>query len=287
MRRMTGKGALPTIDRRRLGALLRDWRDERRIKSKDAAAYIRVDATTLGRIERGLHGVGREKISALLELFEIDDPSALSELVRAATEDPTRQWWYPYRNLIAQAYLDLIALENRAISIQVATNGVPGLLQSMSHAQAMQEAIPVPWFNSRAAELATVRMGRQQVITRTQQSTRLEAVFSEAALVGGHATMGEQIEHLIAMSKRPNVSIQILPFSAPLAARSVQATQILEFSHPWKPVLHLDSPFGGLLDDSSESVNLAKDLFAFVRDNALPVDETREFMKDQLRKIEG
>jgi len=278
---------MPTIDRRRVGALLREWREERKIKSKDAAAHLRIDATMLGRIERGESVLTRDKISSLMGLYGVQDPAALEELVRAATEDPSQQWWHPYRHQVPQAYLDFIALEDQAISIQVSSGlTIPGLLQSPEYAHEMHTNVHFSEVAERIDTLVSIRMTRQQVITRALRSARLEAVFFEAALMGPEPFMSDQIRHLVGMSKRPNVDIRVVTFDAHLSARLAQPAQVLDFCHPWSPVVHLDSPFGGSLDEDPNAVSRAKEMFWLAQNNALPADETREFLEAQLRKIE-
>jgi transcriptional regulator with XRE-family HTH domain len=270
-----------------VGALLRKWREERKIKSKDAAAHIRVDATTLGRIERGEHGVNREKISTLMGLFEIEDAAALNELVRSATEDPSQQWWHPYRHQITPEYLDFIALEAQAISIRASSSlAIPGLLQCPAYAQEMQETATFAGLDELADTYQSVRLSRQQVITRSTRSARVEAVFSEAALLVGQASMKEQINHLIALGRRPNVDIRVVKLSAPLTTHSIATFEVLGFCHPWKPVVHLDSSFGGMLEDDAASVTRMEETFAFMQQYALPADKTREFLEARLEEID-
>lgn len=287
MRPMTAGRTSPSIDRRRVGALLRKWREQQDIKAKHAAAHIKVDATTLGRIERGAHGVGRDKISQLMDLYGVRDEAALNELVRAATEDPTKQWWYPYRDLITPQYLDFVTLESQAASVQTASVlGLPGLLQCPAYAQEMQETAKFAGLYEQSDTFQRVRMARQQVITRSARSAQVQAMFSEGALLVGSSVMQEQIAHMIALSRRANVDIRIIPFSAPLTMHSFVTYEILNFSHPWATTLHLDSMFGGMLTDEANQVDCMAEAFSFTWDNALSVEETREMLTKRLRETE-
>ena len=59
-----------------------------------------------------------------------------------------------------------------------------------------------------------LRMQRQSVITRDQNPAELWWVVEEQALrrpVGDLATMAGQLDHLLAMTERPNVNIQVIP----------------------------------------------------------------------------
>lgn len=284
---MTAGRTSPSIDRRRVGALLRTWREERKIKAKDAAAHIGIDATTLGRIERGAHGLTREKIVAFMELYDVEDEAALNELIRAATEDPSKQWWYPYRTEISRDYLDFITLESQATDALVASGlAVPGILQCAAYAQEMQENALYGNLSERAEIFQTVRIARQRIITRTSRETHVQAVFAEGALQIKAASMPEQVAHLIALSRRPNVEIRVVPQDAPLTTHSYPSYSILDFSLPWVPVLHLDSPFGGMLSDEPSQVNLMRESFDFVCSNALSASETQQLLIEQLRKTE-
>lgn len=74
-----------------------------------------------------------------------------------------------------------------------------------------------------------IRLSRQSVL---DQENELVYVLSESALqrtVGGSTTMSEQLDHLVELSNRPNVTIQVLPFSAQTYTVASYSFVILRF----------------------------------------------------------
>ncbi|WP_338740590.1 helix-turn-helix transcriptional regulator [Actinomadura luteofluorescens] len=109
--------------------------------------------------------------------------------------------------------------EAQAIGIRcVAAQLVPGLLQVEGYARGiMDKNEPAETLDARVA----VRMERQGIFLReTPPETMF--VLDESALrrpVGGSKVMVEQIDHLVKMTRRPNVQVLIMPFEriTPLA----------------------------------------------------------------------
>ena len=61
------------------------------------------------------------------------------------------------------------------------------------------------------------RMTRQEVLHRKPTPLRMHAILSEASLrteVGGPDVLREQLDHLVTLSRLPNVTIQVLRFEA-------------------------------------------------------------------------
>jgi hypothetical protein len=87
----------------------------------------------------------------------------------------------------------------------------------------------------------------------------LWAVVDEAALrrpIGGRDVMRAQLEHLIAMTKRPRVALQIIPFGAGGHAAQGGAFTILRFPDPWMAdVVYTEQLTGAVYLDKREDVD--------------------------------
>jgi hypothetical protein len=91
---------------------------------------------------------------------------------------------------------------------------IPGLLQTPDYAAAVARLADGA-SEADVHQLVTLRMRRQQVLHR-DSPPHLWVVIDEAALrrpIGGRAVMLAQVDHLIRMSRRPHVTIQVMPFS--------------------------------------------------------------------------
>ena len=90
---------------------------------------------------------------------------------------------------------------------------VPGLLQIEEYTRALLDAYGTP--ADRVDKLVESRKERQELYEQTDPPESFY-ILDEAVLrrtVGGPKVMGRQIEHLVEMSRRPDVSIQVLPFT--------------------------------------------------------------------------
>ena len=105
-----------------------------------------------------------------------------------------------------------------------------------------------------------LRISRQEALSRRDRPPRLWAVLDEAALrrpLGGREVMRGQIEHLIRLCGKPNVQIQIIPFSAGGHAASGGAFTMLRFADVDLPdIVYLEQLTSALYVDKREDVDL-------------------------------
>lgn len=93
---------------------------------------------------------------------------------------------------------------------------VPCLLQTEAYARAVAVSCHPSASEDQIERRVELRMKRQRILYDARPAS-LWAVIDEAALrrqVGGPATMRAQLEHLIDLSARQNITIQVLPFRA-------------------------------------------------------------------------
>jgi Domain of unknown function (DUF5753) len=90
---------------------------------------------------------------------------------------------------------------------------IPGLFQIAGYARALFLATGVD--EQKADELVAVRLERQSILD-CAEPPHVITVLDEAVLhrlVGSPALMYEQLTHLVGLSERPNVSIEVVPSS--------------------------------------------------------------------------
>ncbi|QES51285.1 transcriptional regulator [Streptomyces venezuelae] len=216
----------PAVRRRKLGEELRALRDRSGLTSGEAARIVGWHQSKISRIETGRSGVKPEDVRLLLDAYGGVGAQhrALLEALSASAAGPAggrengrvREWWHDYRGLLPQEYRDFISLEAGARSARtVELSVVPGLLQTAAYAKAVTRAalggLPEPKVDA----LVDVRLARQSVL-RADPPLELSAVLDEAVLrrqIGGPGVMTEQLRHLVAVSRLPQVRLQVLPFS--------------------------------------------------------------------------
>ncbi|MEV7872722.1 helix-turn-helix transcriptional regulator [Streptomyces sp. NPDC088124] len=283
---MTQKRATPTIKRRRVGAQLRRWRGE--MRSGDAARLMDWDTTRLSRIERGLYRISGEDVRELCKKLGVEDQAAVDEVAKVAEEPAGSGWWAPYASLMSPAYLDFIELETEAQTIRIQhPKVIPGLVQShgyvreiLSHARTTTEA---------TEPMVTVRLARQEVLTRTSKPVQFHGLIPESAFharfESGPGLMKDQMRKLLDASQMPNIKLQIVPLTAHPSYGSNGSMTIFTFQHPWTPVASVDNPMGGSHTYDLEQVGYLETEFDHIASIALPVDESRDLMNEYLEGL--
>ncbi|MGH3329267.1 MAG: helix-turn-helix domain-containing protein [Streptomycetales bacterium] len=208
----------PTVRRRRLGAELRRLREAAGLTMDEAGKGLERAESTISRIENARNAIRPLDVRLLLDLYGVTDKRARAALEALARDSRKKGWWHTYADLLSPAYSDLISLEDDAegvLTFELAL--VPGLLQTEDYARAVLTGGRMTAAAEEVETLVTVRMTRQAVLARPESPLRLWAIVSEAALrqqIGGPDVMRAQLRHLVEAADRPNVTLQVLPFSA-------------------------------------------------------------------------
>ncbi len=216
----------------RLGAELRRLREACALRLEDAAAELGVAASTLSRIETGHAPARTSYVRILLDLYHVSDPADQRRLTDLAREGHRKGWWAAYDHLLPPGMGAYLGLETAsALSRTYALQVIPALLQIPSYAIAAGRAARPDLTTGEIDLLAEVTRLRQDILSNGHH---LYAVIDESALlrtVGSAKIMTRQIEHLRDLATRPEVTIQVLPLSAPVPALTPQFT-LLNFSDP-------------------------------------------------------
>lgn len=205
----------PTVLRILLGAQLRRLRESRRISLEDAGNAIRASHSKVSRLETGRVGFKDRDIVDLLTLYGVTEQKEREALRTLAARANSPGWWHDYSDVLPNWFEAYVGLEEAASQIRsYEVQFVPGLLQTEDYARGvMLLAYSHPREIDRRIRL---RIARQATLDR-DDPPNLWVVLDEAVLrrpIGGADAMREQVRHLIDMSQRPNVTIQVMPFSA-------------------------------------------------------------------------
>jgi transcriptional regulator with XRE-family HTH domain len=205
----------PSVRARQLASELRRLREEATLTGEEAAGQLKWSPSKVSRIETGRTAVTISDLRRMLDLYRVSGARGdrLIELGRTAQQ---RGWWDAYADTLSSGYSALIALESDAESERhYAAIMIPGLLQTERYAEVVTRSTMIMTPPGEITRIATARMTRQKVLTRSKP-LELVAVLDEAALrrqVGGAGIMRDQLLHLVELARRPNVTIQVLPFS--------------------------------------------------------------------------
>jgi transcriptional regulator with XRE-family HTH domain len=207
-----GRRSAPSSLRWLIGAELAHYRKQAGMTLAEASAQVGFSTPKLGHLETGRQQQAPEDIARLLKAYgalqhEID------RLTTLAGQADEAAWWAPWTHVVPDWFRTFVGLEGLAEREFVFEPIlIPGLLQTADYARALTAATPRvrPDHGER---FVSFRMARARRVTDRERPLHLHAVMTEGALrldVGTPEERGEQLEHLVAMSELPNVTIQVV-----------------------------------------------------------------------------
>ncbi|WP_341720233.1 helix-turn-helix transcriptional regulator [Micromonospora sp. FIMYZ51] len=205
--------ASPTVRRRRIARELRQLRERAGMTLDVAARQLDMSKSNLSRIENAQIGIKPRDVRAALALYQVtgNDAEALIEIARGAQQ---RGWWQHYSDVLPEWFEFYVGLEAEAATLRTyEAEAVPGLLQTEAYAR---EVYRLTAGEDGLDRKVAARLRRQDVL-RGDSPVELSVVLNEAVLlrpVSDRAVMADQLSHLETVAQLPNVTIQVLPFSA-------------------------------------------------------------------------
>jgi len=227
-RQVTGS---PPVLRIVLGAYLRRLREVRRVSLVDAGNVIRASHSKMSRLETGRVGFKDRDILDLLTFYGVTDEQEREAVRAVAIRASAPAWWHDYDDVLPAWFDAYVGLEEAASEIcAYEVQFVPGLLQTEDYARAViMLGYSHPKEISRRVKL---RRARQAILDRTDPP-KLQMVLDEALLrrsIGASAVMRAQLRHLIEMSQRPNITLQVVPFKVGGHAAAGGSFSLLRFA---------------------------------------------------------
>jgi transcriptional regulator with XRE-family HTH domain len=278
----------PTVRRMLVGAELRRLRTAKGLSREQAGKAIRASEWKIHRLENGQVSFKERDIVDLLRLYGVTDADEVAGFVVLAREANTPGWWQRYGDVLPQWFRTYVDLESAASLIRTYEGQlVPGLLQTDDYIRAVvHDASLEP--SEDVGRRVRLRMARQTVLTR-ERPPRLWAVVDEAALrrpVGGREVMRGQLERLIAATKLPNVTLQILPFAGGAHPAMVGAFSILRFADRELPdVVYLEHLTNAVYLDKREEVERYLDVMELLCVASEPPARTAELLTKILDEL--
>lgn len=209
----------PTVRRRVLGANLRRLRDEQGRLLEDAAQELGCHPAKVSRIESGRSGIRQLDLKVLLDFYGVKDVKTREGWLALARESRRQRWWRELEDQLPQDFLDLIGLEDEVAGCRgFQPSIIPGLFQTEAYATAVIQGGSAGPPSEAQRTKVRVRLERQKAMTgRRPEPLHVWMVLGEAALrqqIGGREVLRKQLLHLVEMAQLPNVTLQVLPFSA-------------------------------------------------------------------------
>lgn len=279
----------PTVRRRRLA---REMRQLRRITKKpreEAARYAGIAPATLSRIEAATHAPKPADILALCKFYGVDDEQA-EMLVTLARQSRQRGWWHKFGDILPKGFDVYLGLEEEAAELRsYQAEMVTGLLQTPEYIRALALAELEPPDDGELERLISVRVQRQRRLLDEGDSPRIWVILHEGALrtrVGGAEVMRNQLDHLVEMSQRNFLTLQVLPFAVGAHPAMQTGFHILGFPHQADPdVAYIEYRTGGLcLEEQAEVASYAR-VFDQLRARGAGPDQSRAIVSEIRREL--
>ncbi|KAA2253564.1 helix-turn-helix domain-containing protein [Solihabitans fulvus] len=272
----------PALINTQLGIELRRLREEAGITSGDAADRVGCKQPKMSKIENGHQGITPDEIRALGELYEAS-PEQIDYLVELTLQRPKRRRRASTGDAVPDWFRRFLAVEWDASEARIyEVESVTGLLQTEEYARSMMLTWEPEADERLIDKQVATRMNRQAVLKRTgRPSLRLEVVLSEAALhrvQGSPKIMRAQLQHLIKMSKRPNITLRVLPFDAVDRVTVPAGFMLFRLSQQKLSMVYLEDALGATYLKEPEEFTAYGSVFARLRTSTLDPDATRELM---------
>ena len=207
----------PTVLRMILGRQLQTLREKAGLSHQQAADAIYASEWTLRRIEAGKGALKPLNIKSLLVSYGVTDVREIDAFLSLARDASRPGWWHSYSDVLPDWFTTAVGLEESASLIRAyQPQVVPGLLQTEAYVRAITAASFPAEKEEDSERRVALRLGRQDLLRRPAPP-EYWVVLEETVLrrpIGGPQVMRGQIEHLIECAAEPNITIQVLPFSA-------------------------------------------------------------------------
>lgn len=271
------------VRRMLLGSQLRRLRETRGITREAAGYSIRASESKISRMELGRVSFKTRDVEDLLTLYGITDDAERQSLVGLAREANVAGWWHSYSDVLPNWFPTYVGLEGAAALIRAyEVQFVHGLLQTEAYAHAV---VSRGMKDATAADVdrrVALRLERQKYLV-AENAPDVHIVLDEAALrrpYGDREVMRGQLQHLIEISERPNVRLQVVPFSLGGHSGESGAFTILSFPESdLQDVVYLEQLTSALYLDKREDVAQYEQALAELQQDSPGPDESRDLLR--------
>jgi transcriptional regulator with XRE-family HTH domain len=202
-----------TVRGRRLIREIERLRHASGLPMEAAAQRLGWSTSKLYRLEAGRSRITTDDLADMLDLYGVRSPQR-EALIQLGRDARRRGWWITYSDVFTGSY---IAMEAEAASIRINAHLMPGIFQTPGYAHEMIRRTRPAISAEDAARRVAARTARQDALSSRPQPPQIHVILDEAVLhrqVGGPAVTGQQLTALAETATWPNVTVQVLPFTA-------------------------------------------------------------------------
>jgi transcriptional regulator with XRE-family HTH domain len=272
--------AKPTPQRVELGLMLKQYRERAGLQQEPIETALGWHQGKVGRVEQGIRIVVMAEIYKLIELLGVNAEEA--EVLRVVAEQARKR---ESSSLLPDWAEKLVAMERTAFEIRwYDPEVITGMFQTEGYASAML----APSGRSDWKEVVQARLERHSVLTGARPP-RVWSVLGEAGLhrkLGGDHGLREQLEQLLALSKLPNVTIQVLPFSAGAHPALGVGLTHLRFNTPTAERIYIEGLTNGTWLHDNADTKAYLSIFGQLQDLALDERRSATMIRARIKELE-
>lgn len=209
---------IATMRKKIVGSKLRNLREEAGLNIETVASHLGVSKSVVYRQETGYTATSVADCNAYLNLYGIQDQATITRMLELARACRVRGWWFDYSETAGEEHVNLADIEDLSTEFRTANlTGFHALLETGDFAEATLEASrAVLGLDFHMDDVLALRHKRRLVLER-DNAPKVWAIVGEASLkleFPDPSIMLGQVNHLMDLMDRPNISIQILPASS-------------------------------------------------------------------------
>ena len=255
------------------GAEVRRWRTAAGLSQEQLGQKVGYSGAQVGKVETSERAPSQD----FAEGCDRAVPEACGLFLRLY--QLARRWDGGYPSWFTQ----WVEAERRASTLRTWQPLIlPGLLQTPDYARALFLAWRGSDSDAELDQLVNARIERQAIF-QPPNPPSLWAVIDEGVLrrrIGSAKVMCEQLEHLIAVSERSKITVQVVPADVGAHVGLLGAFFIASFENA-PGIVYLESPDEGQTTERPSAVAKITETFDMLRAEALP----RAASQDLIRKV--
>jgi hypothetical protein len=257
---------------------------------KAAARACKWSGARLSYLENAQQNVVETDLDRLLPLYGVPEAER-ARFYTAVEQSQTRGWWERYEPVVPDFVAIYVGLEQGASAIRTYEPvAVPGVLQTTEYAATLMRGGLRRRSAREVQRLVELRLGRQRILTREADPVQFAAVIDESVLrrtPRDHKVMVGQLQHLVELAERPNITLRVLPLDAGMQSFAPGPFSILSF--PWEQtdpgVVFIEYRDGGVYLEDFEEVERHALAFGELADMAMTPDDSIATIQRTERQI--
>ena len=289
----------PTVNRLQLGAVLKKFRIEAELSQEQLGqkVFVRMGAraaqTKLATIENGDRSPHESELATLQAVLGISDPELVALMARMLENSSQRGRWGGYRAVHPESFRKYVDLEEDADLIRdVAVGLMPDLLMCESYTRAIFEGRTDTTEQFEAS--VSARLARTAILNEGEMKRRFHFILCESAVrkapKGKRAVVREQIAHVISLSRRVNITVQVVPF---IQAQDAADIMLYPFTYLRVPAegiatsfeyVHIGAPDDRRYLDHKQAVQIYDRHFTGATEAGMGGNDARRFLLEISRE---